>query len=189
MRKTGEVDMTRQKAKGRKAFSHRLTRLRTPESAGFYQEHAHGHDKAGSEDRKQDVVVDCGWGRLLFAQTFETNEAIVEALRGKRQRAATSSFTSAIPMYCCHSHHMRYFSIRRIHTGLNLRPIDRAGDGYVASPYVAQSPKWTRKASTPSMRPVAWFNCVPTFSHRSETTVLLPILWLRTMLPAKLLAL
>ncbi|MBR7653159.1 N-acetylglutaminylglutamine synthetase [Brucella oryzae] len=83
MRKTGEVDMTRQKAKGRKAFSHRLTRLRTPESAGFYQEHAHGHDKAGSEDRKQDVVVDCGWGRLLFAQTFETNEAIVEALRGE----------------------------------------------------------------------------------------------------------
>jgi hypothetical protein len=126
MRKTGEVDMTRQKAKGRKAFSHRLTRLRTPESAGFYQEHTHGHDKAGTESRKLDVVVDCGWGRLLFAQTFETNEAIVEALRGEAPASRD------ILMYCCHSHHMRYFSTRRIHTGLNLQPIVRAVDGHAA---------------------------------------------------------
>src|SRR5690606_30308349 len=83
MRKIDDVDMIRQKAKLRKAFSHRLTRLRTPESAGFYQEHTGGIDKPGSEDRKQDVVVDCGWGRLLFAQTFDTNEAIIEALRAE----------------------------------------------------------------------------------------------------------
>lgn len=132
MRKTGEVDMNRQKAKGRKAFSHRLTRLRTPESAGFYQEHAHGHDKAGSEDRKQDMVVDCGWGRLLFAQTFETNEAIVEALRAEAPASRDIVFTSAILMCCCRSHHTRYFSIRRIRIGLNLLPIARAGGGHAA---------------------------------------------------------
>ncbi|MFC0246052.1 N-acetylglutaminylglutamine synthetase [Falsochrobactrum ovis] len=83
MRKIDDVDMIRQKAKLRKAFSHRLTRLRTPESAGFYQEHTGGIDKPGAEDRKRDVVIDCGWGRLLFAQTFDTNEAIIEALRAE----------------------------------------------------------------------------------------------------------
>lgn len=29
------------------------------------------------------MVLDCGWGRLLFAQTFESNEAIIEALRAE----------------------------------------------------------------------------------------------------------
>ena len=30
-----------------------------------------------------DAVLDCGWGRLLFAQTFETAEPLVEALRAE----------------------------------------------------------------------------------------------------------
>ena len=30
-----------------------------------------------------DAIVDCGWGRLLFAQTFETAEPLVEALRAE----------------------------------------------------------------------------------------------------------
>src|SRR5690606_23942228 len=81
MRKTEEADMIRQKARGRKAFSHRLTRMRTPENAGFYQEHLPEHEKAGIENR--DVVIDCGWGRLLFAQTFDTNEAIVKSLHAE----------------------------------------------------------------------------------------------------------
>ena len=29
------------------------------------------------------TVLDCGWGKLIFAQTFGTNEAIVEALRAE----------------------------------------------------------------------------------------------------------
>ena len=34
------------------------------------------------------VVLDCGWGRLLFAQTFDSNASIIEALReeGDEQR-------------------------------------------------------------------------------------------------------
>ena len=31
----------------------------------------------------RDAVVDCGWGRLLFAQTFETAAPLVEALRAE----------------------------------------------------------------------------------------------------------
>ncbi len=65
MKKTGEVEMTRQKARGRNAFSHRLTRLRTPESAGFYQEHLHGHAQEDERSANRNIVLDCGWGRLL----------------------------------------------------------------------------------------------------------------------------
>ncbi|HWT62957.1 MAG TPA: N-acetylglutaminylglutamine synthetase [Ochrobactrum sp.] len=83
MKKTGEVEMTRQKARGRNAFSHRLTRLRTPESAGFYQDHLHGGNQEEGSSPNRNVVLDCGWGRLLFAQTFESNEAIIEALRAE----------------------------------------------------------------------------------------------------------
>lgn len=83
MKKTGEVEMTRQKARGRNAFSHRLTRLRTPESAGFYQEHLHGHAQEQERSANRNIVLDCGWGRLLFAQTFESNEGIIEALRAE----------------------------------------------------------------------------------------------------------
>jgi GNAT-family acetyltransferase (TIGR03103 family) len=30
------------------------------------------------------TIVDCGWGRLIFAHTFETNEALADALREER---------------------------------------------------------------------------------------------------------
>lgn len=79
MKKTGEVEMTRQKARGRNAFSHRLNRMRTPEGAGFYQEHLN----APAKDNERNIMLDCGWGRLLFAQTFESNEAIIKALRAE----------------------------------------------------------------------------------------------------------
>ncbi|MCK4207021.1 N-acetylglutaminylglutamine synthetase [Brucella pituitosa] len=83
MKKSGEVEMTRQKARGKNAFSHRLTRLRTPESAGFYQDHLHGGSQEEGSSANRNVVLDCGWGRLLFAQTFENNETIIEALRAE----------------------------------------------------------------------------------------------------------
>ena len=30
------------------------------------------------------ATLDCGWGKLIFAQTFKTNEGVVEALRAER---------------------------------------------------------------------------------------------------------
>jgi regulator of extracellular matrix RemA (YlzA/DUF370 family) len=83
MRNHGEEQMTRQKVRGGKALSHRLTRLRTPESAGFYQEHSHGANKLEADSRQHNVTLDCGWGRLLFAQTFDSNQAIVNAMRAE----------------------------------------------------------------------------------------------------------
>ena len=33
-----------------------------------------------SEPLERNVALDCGWGRLLFAQTFESPEALIDAL-------------------------------------------------------------------------------------------------------------
>lgn len=37
------------------------------------------------EAAKPQATLDCGWGKLIFAQTFKTNEGVVEALRGERR--------------------------------------------------------------------------------------------------------
>jgi len=43
-------------------------------------------DSGGAEDAaREPVVLDCGWGRLIFAQTFTSNEEIIEVLRQERQ--------------------------------------------------------------------------------------------------------
>ncbi len=39
----------------------------------------------GEEQPKPSAMLDCGWGQLIFAQTFDSNEGIVEALRAERQ--------------------------------------------------------------------------------------------------------
>ena len=31
----------------------------------------------------KDVVFDCGWGRLIFAQTFESTEALADTIRAE----------------------------------------------------------------------------------------------------------
>jgi GNAT-family acetyltransferase (TIGR03103 family) len=38
--------------------------------------------RAGA-DVAQDAIVDCGWGRLIFARTFASSEALAEALRAE----------------------------------------------------------------------------------------------------------
>ena len=55
-----------------KAMSHRLERLRA---------HSHGAPGNGSETAQPNASVDCGWGRLVFAQTFDDPESVVELLR------------------------------------------------------------------------------------------------------------
>jgi GNAT-family acetyltransferase (TIGR03103 family) len=37
-----------------------------------------------AERMQRNVAVDCGWGRVLFAQTFDDAEAVAEALRAER---------------------------------------------------------------------------------------------------------
>lgn len=40
-----------------------------------------GHGEAGGIAMKRDFVLECGWGRLLFGQTFTSNAALLDALR------------------------------------------------------------------------------------------------------------
>ena len=61
-------------ARPARAKAHRLKRLRheglkPPVQAG--------------EGPTPNAILDCGWGRLLFAQTFETAEPLIEALRAE----------------------------------------------------------------------------------------------------------
>ncbi len=61
----------------REAYTHRLKRMRDhslkpPIEPGEDQRHA-----------KPNVALDCGWGRLIFAQTFAEPEALIAALKAE----------------------------------------------------------------------------------------------------------
>jgi GNAT-family acetyltransferase (TIGR03103 family) len=47
---------------------------------------------AVDEKPKPSAVLDCGWGRLIFAQTFDSNEMIVDALRSERPETRDIAF-------------------------------------------------------------------------------------------------
>ena len=66
-------DKSRDKARD-KAMGHRLQRMRS-------QSHIESQeaDPLAAFDRR-DVSLDCGWGRLIFAQTFSDRFQLVEAL-------------------------------------------------------------------------------------------------------------
>lgn len=61
------------------AVSHRLKRLRA--------ERAHGktsHPPEHARQMRQNAVLDCGWGRLIFGQTFDDHGSLISALREER---------------------------------------------------------------------------------------------------------
>lgn len=58
----------------RRRYDHRLRRMRT---AGLKP------PIPGDQEMKKNASVDCGWGKLIFAQTFEDAESICEALRAE----------------------------------------------------------------------------------------------------------
>lgn len=61
------------------ALDHRLRRLRV------HSMHAPIEQRGGGKPARKSVVLDCGWGRLIFAQTFPANDEIVDALRQEQQ--------------------------------------------------------------------------------------------------------
>jgi GNAT-family acetyltransferase (TIGR03103 family) len=69
-------------ARGRQASEAYTRRLRRMREHGLKPPIAwHGND---AEQMKADFVLDCGWGRLAFAQTFENSAAMVAALRDEK---------------------------------------------------------------------------------------------------------
>jgi GNAT-family acetyltransferase (TIGR03103 family) len=65
------------RARADKALAHRLKRLRAESLKPF----AGQDQRPGAE--AENATVDCGWGRLIFAQTFDSSAALVETLRGE----------------------------------------------------------------------------------------------------------
>lgn len=74
MAKPENTKGVRRRANSTKALGHRLKRLSTRAQPGR---------DGMSEGRKEDAVIDCGWGRLLFAQTFANNQVLLTELRGE----------------------------------------------------------------------------------------------------------
>ncbi|GAB4351939.1 MAG: N-acetylglutaminylglutamine synthetase [Oricola sp.] len=64
---------------GRDAYRHRLKRMR--EQALKPPIAPHGGEAARMTP---EFALDCGWGRLVFAQTFDNSETMISALRGEQ---------------------------------------------------------------------------------------------------------
>lgn len=68
------ADHDQQRAK--RAFDHRLKRMRTHGMKPEFRSNPDGY--------KQNQVINCGWGRLVFANTFDKAKDLVELLREER---------------------------------------------------------------------------------------------------------
>ncbi|MBB5276035.1 GNAT-family acetyltransferase (TIGR03103 family) [Rhizobium rosettiformans] len=77
MKKLEKGSAAARKPRSTKAVSHRLSRLRAPGTSGHTARAARG----GGAETKGNVVLDCGWGRLLFASTFSDDEVLLDALK------------------------------------------------------------------------------------------------------------
>jgi len=64
---------------GRDAYAHRLKRMR---EQGLKPPIARHGEESGQ--MTPEFALDCGWGRLVFAQTFEKSDAMIAALRGEQ---------------------------------------------------------------------------------------------------------
>lgn len=64
------------------AISHRLRRKR--EQSLLPADETRGNGDSGSGDREANVSVDCGWGELVFAQTFKDQKALIARLLNEK---------------------------------------------------------------------------------------------------------
>lgn len=85
MEKDGEMALPRSRTKGTTAVSHRLKRLRTQARPGQHL------GPAETSTTRKDVTLDCGWGRLLFSQTFD-DAALLCELRGEAPSSRDIAF-------------------------------------------------------------------------------------------------
>lgn len=75
MAKTRTAEPRRNTGKAERALGHRLKRLRNES-----QKPPIGPHSGETAPTRQSVALDCGWGRLLFSQTYPDNPSIIDAL-------------------------------------------------------------------------------------------------------------
>ncbi|WP_166015826.1 MULTISPECIES: N-acetylglutaminylglutamine synthetase [Chelativorans] len=85
MTKTSGANRKGSAGRSDKALDHRLRRLRAHAKAPI--------ERMGEgEQMRRSVALDCGWGRLIFAQTYTSNEGIIEALRNEEDNQRDIAF-------------------------------------------------------------------------------------------------
>jgi GNAT-family acetyltransferase (TIGR03103 family) len=73
----------------RAAYDHRLKRMR---DQGMKPPLAPHEGDEATERPKQNAAIDCGWGRLLFGQTFGDAETLAEAMRAEKRERRDIAF-------------------------------------------------------------------------------------------------
>lgn len=123
-----------------------------------------------SHTPQPNAIVDCGWGRLLFGQTFDDHEELVEAMRGERPdrrdiavyvqdpHVALASAPQEMfldPSHTFRLHLSRYRTSRRRPGGFFIRRLSSAADAeavnriYAARHMVPVPPEffWSKRDS------------------------------------------
>lgn len=152
--------------RARDAYGHRLRRLRDQGLKPPICE----PDSADTAPRQRNVAVQCGWGRLLFGQTFEDPAELAESMRGESPERRDIAFyvrdphvvLAAAPheLFLDPSHTYRldlstYRGARRRPRGFFVRRLSSADDAdavnriYAARGMVPVSPDffWSRRDS------------------------------------------
>ena len=119
----------------------------------------------------ENVAVDCGWGRLLFAQTFPDLPEPGEGAAGRRRRdGATSRSTCAIRTWCWRWRRRSCSSTPPTPSGCGWPTTAPAGGVRAVSSARRLRTARTPKRSTASMPPAAWCRCAPDFFWTSATS-------------------
>lgn len=126
------------------------------------------HEPASKQSWRENAVIDCGWGRLLFAQTFESPELLAQEMRNERPGCRDIAFYVSDPhvmlaaapqeLFLDPSHTYRrdlstYQPSRNRNTGFFVRRLTTAHDAervnviYAARNMVAVRPDffWTHR--------------------------------------------
>ncbi len=87
MAKKQMAEARRQNGNAERALGHRLKRLRNES-----QKPPIGHPSGEPGPTRSSVALDCGWGRLIFSQTYADNPSIVEALADEGDKRRDIAF-------------------------------------------------------------------------------------------------
>ena len=82
---------------GRSAVAHRIRRLQMHASTSPVAAPRSPEVLGAGEDAPRNVVVDCGWGRLLLGQTFDDPAALADALRAEAPEKRDIAFYAREP--------------------------------------------------------------------------------------------
>ncbi|WP_181699834.1 N-acetylglutaminylglutamine synthetase [Chthonobacter albigriseus] len=134
-------------SKSRGAVAHRFKRLR---AQSFRPPIPAGGDRPVEMDR--DVVIDCGWGRLLFGQTFDDAAVLAQVMRAEAPDRRDIAFyirdphvaLAAAPqeLFLDPSHTFRldlttYRGSRRLARGFHIRPLASREDATAVNSILA----------------------------------------------------